>query len=287
MLSNRYSTPQPTQISMKKNNYIPPNIPQSYHDILHMSIDENNEQEFIYDEDENNYMKQQQDDDDDTSIYSYQSRVSTISDITSNTLHLNHPRNIITKRRSEDSSSSLSSSSHSSKKWIEPQMDDTAAFIPPTSLPITKRNQRNKINIIEEEEEEEVGEDEYEELTDENPDFLKFKQEVKDWIQLDDDIRTLQRAINERKKRKNDITPQILQFMGKYEIHNLNTATGKVAYTKTTRTKPMNKDYLKNKLSEFLKSVSKAERATEFLLNNREKEEKVILRRIVEKDKDI
>ncbi len=131
--------------------------------------------------------------------------------------------------------------------------------------------------------EEELDEEEYEELTDDNPEFVMFKEEVKKWLTLDDDIRTLQKAMNERKKVKNELTPRILEFMGKFDIQNLNTHEGKIQYAKSVVTKPMNKEYLKTRLSEFLKNMDKAERCTDFLLKNRIKEERVRLKRVVEK----
>lgn len=194
------------------------------------------------------------DDDDNTSVYSHRSNYSTrssrstMSDITQSTLR-------------------------------------SSNFNPASSIYQPKMQQ----NIIYEEdlnphfEEEEIDEEEYEELTDDNPDFVLFKEEVRKWLTLDDDIRTLQKAMNERKKVKNELTPRILEFMGKYDIQNLNTQEGKIQYAKSVVTKPMNKEYLKTRLSEFLKNMDKAERCTDFLLKNRVKEEKVRIRRVIEK----
>lgn len=139
---------------------------------------------------------------------------------------------------------------------------------------------RNQVSIqsIQEEMEED---DEYEELTEENPDFMLFKEEVKQWLMLDDDIRVLNKAMTERKKKKNEITPKIIEFMSKYEIENLNTQEGKLQCTKTMVTKPMNREYMRNRLSEFMRNVEKAEKCTEYIFKNREKEEKVRLRRIL------
>ncbi len=117
-------------------------------------------------------------------------------------------------------------------------------------------------------------------LDESNPEFTNFKNDVKVWLFLDDEIKTLQKAINDRKKRKNELTPKVLEFMGKYEIDDLNTNEGKIQYTKSLVTKPMNKEYMKSRLSEFLKSVEKAEKATKYLFENRPKEEKIRLKRV-------
>ena len=39
-------------------------------------------------------------------------------------------------------------------------------------------------------------------LDDNDPDFIDFKDDVKTWIKLDDDIKTLNDAIKERKEKK-------------------------------------------------------------------------------------
>ncbi len=159
----------------------------------------------------------------------------------------------------------------------------------PNSFFYNRKNNNN--NFIENEElnqqyDEEVEEDVYREVLDEsNPEFIEFKNNVKEWLQLDDDIKTLQKAATERRKRKNDLTPFITGFMGRYEIEDLNTHEGKVQYAKSIVTKPMNKDFIKQRLTEFLKSMDKAEKCTKYLMENRIKEERVRLKRVNPKKK--
>lgn len=196
------------------------------------------------------------DDDDNTSVYSHRSNYSTrssrstMSDITQSTMR--------------------SSSFNPASSIYQPKMQQNIIY-------------EEDLQQHLQEEEVELDEEEYEELTDDNPDFVMFKEEVRKWITLDDDIRTLQKAMNERKKVKNELTPRILEFMGKYDIQNLNTQDGKIQYAKSIVTKPMNKEYLKTRLSEFLKNMDKAERCTDFLLKNRVKEEKVRIKRVIDK----
>lgn len=197
------------------------------------------------------------DDDDNTSVYSQRSNYSTRS-----------------------SRSTISDISQSTMR--------SSSFNPTSSIyqPKIQQNIIYEEDINQYQEEEELDEEEYEELTDDNPDFVLFKEEVRKWLTLDDDIRTLQKAMNERKKVKNELTPRVLEFMGKYDIQNLNTQEGKIQYAKSIITKPMNKDYLKTRLSEFLKNMDKAERCTDFLLKNRIKEEKVRIKRVIEKNQN-
>lgn len=155
--------------------------------------------------------------------------------------------------------------------------------IPESQFLVPLPNQPKSLPIVKEEEqetEEEIDEETYEALSEDNPEFLLFKEETQQWIHLDDEIKVLQKALNERKKAKNAITPHILEFMGKYEIKNMNVNDGgSLVYTKSVTTKPLTKDYVKTKLTEYLRSAQKAERVTDDIYNNREKQETFRIKR--------
>jgi len=122
-------------------------------------------------------------------------------------------------------------------------------------------------------------------FTDNNPEFVKFKSHVKEWVSLDDDIKTLQEAIKKRKKMMNDITPQILDFMKRFNINDLNTQNGQLRYTTSLLSKPVNKNFLLAKLGDFFKDNEKGEKITSYLFENREKQEKIKLTRVIKKNK--
>ena len=135
-----------------------------------------------------------------------------------------------------------------------------------------------------EEEDEEVNIDPLV-FSDTNPEFVNFKQNVKDWVTLDDDIKTLQEAIKKRKKRINELTPIILDFMKRFNINDLNTQNGQLRYTTSLLAKPVNKNFLLSKLGEFFKDNEKSQALTTYIYDNRIKEEKVKLKRVIEKKK--
>jgi hypothetical protein len=122
-------------------------------------------------------------------------------------------------------------------------------------------------------------------FSDSNPEFVNFKQNVKDWVTLDDDIKTLQDAIKKRKKRINELTPVILDFMKRFNINDLNTQNGQLRYTTSLLAKPVNKNFLLSKLGEFFKDNEKSQVLTTYIYDNRIKEEKVKLKRVIEKKK--
>ncbi len=148
-------------------------------------------------------------------------------------------------------------------------------------------NNLNLINNVYEEQtnnfpdNKDVDEEEYyEELNDDNYEFVEFKENVKEWLALDDDILTLQKAIKDRKTRKVDLTSTIMSFMDQYKLNDLNTNNGKIKFTKSMYTKPLNKQYLISKLADYLRDSSKGEKAAMFIMENREKTEKCQLRRV-------
>jgi hypothetical protein len=122
-------------------------------------------------------------------------------------------------------------------------------------------------------------------FSDTNPEFVNFKQNVKDWVTLDDDIKTLQEAIKKRKKRITELTPLILDFMKRFNINDLNTQNGQLRYTTSLLAKPVNKNFLLSKLGEFFKDNEKSQVLTTYIYDNRIKEEKVKLKRVIEKKK--
>jgi hypothetical protein len=147
-------------------------------------------------------------------------------------------------------------------------------------------NYYQQSNENEEYEENEQNE-EYDErkmmFSDDNKEFTDFKNNVKEWLSLDDDIKTLQNAMAQRKKRKNELTPGILDFMKTYEISDLNTQGGKLQYVKSTTTKGLNKKTIISRLADFFKDINKGEKAAQFIMEGRDKTEVFRLKRVVNK----
>ena len=117
-------------------------------------------------------------------------------------------------------------------------------------------------------------------LDDNDPEFIEFKEKTKTWFQLDDDIQTLNDAIKERRKKKNELTPELLEFMEKYKIHDLNTQDGHLKYQKSVRSQPVSKKYLISKLGDFFKNMNKSEKVVNFLYEGRDKKETFSLKRV-------
>ena len=92
-------------------------------------------------------------------------------------------------------------------------------------------------------------------ITDIPPTELEyFKENVKEWIGIDDEIAELNKKIKELKAKKNkQLEPKITIFMRQYNISDLNTEGGKLKCNERNTKKPLSKNLIKQSLSEFFK----------------------------------
>lgn len=78
----------------------------------------------------------------------------------------------------------------------------------------------------------------------------QFKNYVKNFIDIDNDVKKLKGAIRERNSVKKEISSYIVAFMGKFNIEDLNTKQGKIRYQITHVKKPLTEKTIKTKLLE-------------------------------------
>ena len=116
-----------------------------------------------------------------------------------------------------------------------------------------------------------------------NEDFVAFKENVKKYLAFDDDIKKIEKIVKEKKTAKKKITELIIEFMSDYNIEDLSTENGKLKKSISYTKKPLNKTIIKQKLSEYFNNESKASEATLYILNNRDKQKQVRLKRLDKK----
>ena len=95
-------------------------------------------------------------------------------------------------------------------------------------------------------------------------DIEGFKVLVHEWLSIDDKIKQLKDAekkLNEEKKKLNE---PIMEFMSKNNIEDCNTSTGKLKYVVSEVKKPINRQYLIDKLAVFFKNTQKKRRNNVF-----------------------
>lgn len=122
----------------------------------------------------------------------------------------------------------------------------------------------------------------------ENQSFkTQLKQIVKEYLDIDNEISTLQKALKERKDKKEKLSKLILGTMKTQDIQQMNINNEKLVYQVTQYKTPLTKPYLNNVLSEFFKSDDKAQTVVDHILGNRSRVEKVKLKRVGEKKKNL
>ena len=122
----------------------------------------------------------------------------------------------------------------------------------------------------------------------ENQSFkTQLKQVIKEYLDIDNEISTLQKALKERKSKKEKLSKLILGTMKTQDIQQMNINNEKLVYQVTQYKTPLTKPYLNTVLKDFFKSEEKADTVIEHILGNRTRVEKVKLKRVGEKKKNL
>lgn len=122
-------------------------------------------------------------------------------------------------------------------------------------------------------------------FTDQNPEFIEFKENVRRWLELDDNLRTLREATKKYNNMKKELTPKITDFMNRNEVSDINVNNGKLRCKTGTYKKPLSQKTMQQQLVNFFNNLEKGKQAAEYLLKNRETVERVTLTRRMDKVK--
>tara|TARA_B100001057_G_scaffold492635_1_gene585411 strand:+ start:562 stop:972 length:411 start_codon:yes stop_codon:yes gene_type:complete len=125
-------------------------------------------------------------------------------------------------------------------------------------------------------------------MSEEEFQFFKnqLKSEVKDYLEIDDQIKALNKAIKERRDRKKKLSETILVNMKKFDIDFMNTKNGKLVYTETKRKEGLNKKNLILGLNNYFEDEARAKMVSKIVLDSRNEVKKVTLRRTINKKQD-
>lgn len=108
-------------------------------------------------------------------------------------------------------------------------------------------------------------------------------QHIKEWITVDEEIKSLQKELKTRKEKQKNLTKELMDVMKTNEIDCFDLNDGKLVYTKSKTKQTINKKYLISTLIKCLEDPKDAEKVTEFILENREEKIRENIRR--KKDK--
>jgi hypothetical protein len=103
---------------------------------------------------------------------------------------------------------------------------------------------------------------------------------VKGWIDIDNDIKTLQKELKEKRKEKKLFTQNLVEIMKTNNVDCFDIKNGKLLYTKKKVKAPLSKKHLFNSLGEYFKNNKDIiEELGNYILNSREEKIKENIKR--------
>jgi hypothetical protein len=93
---------------------------------------------------------------------------------------------------------------------------------------------------------------------------------IKDWIQVDNDIKEIQKAAKDFREKKKQLTLQLVEVMRENQIDNFDVKDGTLMYKCSKVKGPVNKKHLISTLSQFFRDDKKqAEDLCNYILDTR------------------
>lgn len=93
---------------------------------------------------------------------------------------------------------------------------------------------------------------------------------IKDWVKLDNEMRTLQRELNIRKIEKKNTTSRVMEIMRSNNIDCFDMKDGQILYKKRNVKKPVTKSILMEILSTYYEGdQEKAHELNNYIMENR------------------
>lgn len=107
---------------------------------------------------------------------------------------------------------------------------------------------------------------------------------IKEWISVDNEIKTLQKQIREKRQDKKELSDMLVDIMKNNEIDEFDVNDGKIIYSKNKVKKSITKKHLLKAMSDIFKdNPEKAKEITSFILESREEKVNETIRRQVNK----
>ena len=98
-----------------------------------------------------------------------------------------------------------------------------------------------------------------------------FKEKVKHWLHVDQQIADLESQIRNLKKVRNkELEPEITKFMTTYNVTDLNTETGKLRCQERKTKQGINKINIRQNLTQYFTNQDKLDEAIQTIWDQRE-----------------
>lgn len=116
----------------------------------------------------------------------------------------------------------------------------------------------------------------------------RLRESVTQYLEIDTQIDTLQKALRERKKKKEELSKIILGTMKDNDIDQMNLKGNKFIYQVSEYKTPINKNYLNSIFNKYFNNnEEKTNELIEHIFNNRQKIEKIRLKRVTDKTREL
>ena len=107
---------------------------------------------------------------------------------------------------------------------------------------------------------------------------------VKTWLEIDNEIRTLQKELRDKRKMKKNLTYNLVDIMKTQDIDALNIPDGQLIYNKTKTKAPLSKKHLLISLSNYFKNdQGMVDELAKFIMESRQEKEKENIKRKIKK----
>jgi len=107
---------------------------------------------------------------------------------------------------------------------------------------------------------------------------------IKEWVKLDNEIRTLQKEQSKRKNDKKEISTILMDIMKQNSVDCFDLNDGQICYTKKNVKKPITKKMLMETLSTYFDGdLLKASELNNYIIDNRVEEVKESITRKINK----
>jgi len=109
-------------------------------------------------------------------------------------------------------------------------------------------------------------------------------QNVKTWLDIDNQIRSLQKEIRDRRKLKKELTQSLVGIMKTQDIDALNVPDGQLIYNKTKTKAPLSKKHLLTSLAQYFKNDQRmVDELSKYIMESRKEKEKENIKRKIKK----
>ena len=108
-------------------------------------------------------------------------------------------------------------------------------------------------------------------------------QHIKSWIEVDNDMRNLQKEMKTLRDNKKTLTDALVNVMKSNEIDVFDINDGKLVYAKTKVKVPITKTSLFTALMQHYKDEDAAKKLSEFIMDSRQEKVKESIRRKIQK----